>query len=85
MPPKRKAAKASKKVSEDAAPIEKKPRVEEDEAQANEVDDTPAEPSVDIDDSNADQPASSAMAARFKKLQELKRRRVSGIGPCSGI
>jgi hypothetical protein len=25
------------------------------------------------------------MAARFKKLQELKRRRVSGIGPCSGI
>lgn len=86
MPPKRKAAaKASKKVSEDAAPIEKKPRVEEEEAQSNEVDDTPAEPSVDLDDSNADQPASSAMAARFKKLQELKRRRVSGMVLCSGI
>ncbi|KAI8574982.1 hypothetical protein K450DRAFT_263890 [Umbelopsis ramanniana AG] len=85
MPPKRKAAKATKKVSEevqDAAPIEKKARVEEDpqdEAVANTVDDTPAEPSVDQSDSNADQPASSAMAARFKKLQELKRRRATEV------
>jgi hypothetical protein len=82
MPPKRKAAKASKNISvkeQDAAPIEKKARVDdnlEDATNINEVEETPAEPSTDNSDSYGDRSSSSAMAARFKKLQELKRRRV---------
>ncbi|KAH8556874.1 SYF2 splicing factor-domain-containing protein [Umbelopsis sp. PMI_123] len=85
MPPKRKAAKASKNISvkeQDAAPTEKKARVDdnlEDATNINEVEETPAEPSTDNSDSYGDRSSSSAMAARFKKLQELKRRRATEV------
>lgn len=87
MPPKRKAAKskaAANKAESIDARVEKKARLEEETSEnvdgheETPIEEQPDEHDEQIESEKEDQAdKSSAMAARFKKLQELKRRRVS--------